>query len=382
MFTWELTTAFDGTISESELRKRFDDEFAGLLAEPHSDFVFFWPLVSFNASDGRKHRYLVVKSRESLEKYRQKFERCLPQQVALYAIADKILRGERDSGLTCEDKSASGNAAAVDCACSNGNLMLVALWKNCLYILVFVKGRLCHWSEELGYGESFDERATERVARFKAFMKADEMFAGEEAFGESYVDCDESVNMETLFQIGAKDPFWRGLDLDQSESMKPCKKRRWAMSAAMLLMLGLALALFSDDSWVMRNIRGLYGNAAPENDVPPVELSSPAARDLELLAWAEGHRDLLPAKWAHGDGFAEGANMFGTRRSWNACDSLDYKLLGIVGGRVALLKTAAGESKTVSVGDSVLRYHVTKIGMNEVVLRCGRKEVRYEVGTR
>ena len=34
----------------------------------------------------------------------------------------------------------------------------------------------------------------------------------------------------------------------------------------------------------------------------------------------------------------------------------------------------------LSVGDSLSRYRVKEIGKNEVVLRCGRKEVRYEIG--
>lgn len=142
------------------------------------------------------------------------------------------------------------------------------------------------------------------------------------------------------------------------------------MCALMLLSLGLLLAMFSGHSVV----------AHPNKDVPAVELSSPAARDLELLAWAEGHRDLLPAKWNLGRASIAYDEMSGSRRtSRSACDSLECKLLGIVGGRVALMKTAMGETKTLSVGDSLFSYRVKEIGGNEVVLRCGRKEVRYEI---
>jgi hypothetical protein len=108
-------------------------------------------------------------------------------------------------------------------------------------------------------------------------------------------------------------------------------------------------------------------------NVAPVELSQPAARDLEMLAWAEGHRDLLPAKWTLG---RAGLSSRG------ACDSSEINLLGIVGGRVALVKTSAGETRTLSVGDSLSRYRVKRIGMNDVVMRCGRKEVRYAVKMR
>ena len=63
MMTWEVTTAFDGTLTETELRKRFDEDFRDVFNAGFADgecAVFFWPLVSFNASDGRKHRYLVA----------------------------------------------------------------------------------------------------------------------------------------------------------------------------------------------------------------------------------------------------------------------------------------------------------------------------------
>ncbi|SHK19513.1 hypothetical protein [Fibrobacter sp. UWB12] len=374
MMTWEVTTAFDGTLTETELQKRFDEDCRNAFGANPVDGkcaknrVFFWPLVSFNASDGRKHRYLVSIANEPLECYRKKIDCCLPRQIALYAIADKILRGGWN-GVECSkcDDMCAGHAE--DCA-ENGNLMLVALWKSVLYILVFAKGRLCHWSEEFGYGDCIDERCRNRVKRFKSFLKTDELFASSGLFGEICICCDETWNMKTLFQLGAKDPFWNGLDLDECQSMKPCEKRRWSMCALMLLSLGLLLAMFFGRSVVMH----------PNKDIPAVELSSPAARDLELLAWAEGHRDLLPAKWNLGRASVAYDEMSGSRRtSRSACDSLECKLLGIVGGRVALMKTAMGETKTLSVGDSLLSYRVKEIGGNEVVLRCGRKEVRYEI---
>ena len=405
MMTWEVTTSFDGTLTGTELQKRFYEDFGDLFGVRNEECgetcnmgmranrVFFWPLVSFNASDGRKHRFLVAIANEPLMRFRKKFDRCLPRQIVLYAVADKLLRGEMLNAVfvgdvvECGSRNKVNERAAESLAvesdveenvADDGNLLLVALWKNILYILVFMKGRLCHWSEELGYGDCFDERIAERVQRFKEFLKADELFASAGAFGEAFVCGDNVPNTKILFQIGAKDSFWRDLDLDESESMKPCEKRRWTVCALMLLTLGLSFALFSDDSWVMRNVRELCGDAVPAKEVAPVELSLPAERDLEKLAWAEGHRDLLPAKWTQGrDGFAEGS--FGMRRSRWACDSLDCKLLGIVGGRVALMKTAAGETKTLSVGDSLLKYRVKEIGKNEIVLRCGRKEVRYEI---
>ncbi|WP_233138465.1 hypothetical protein [Fibrobacter sp. UWB2] len=388
MMTWEVTTAFDGMPTETELRKRFDENFREVFNAGFADgecAVFFWPLVSFNASDGRKHRYLVAVADEPLENYRKTFDRCLPKQIALYAIADKVLRGERDgvNCLKCDEACAEcgGECVVFDNNCvENGNLLFVAFWGHCLYILVFMEGRLCHWSEEYGYGEVFDDACRERVARFKEFLKADELFAKMNDVGEFVVCCEkvgtveESLHVKDLFQVAVRDPFWRGKDLDECDSMKPCELRRWVMSSVALLVfcasvfamcggsLNLLCAKFFDDE-----LRNSFV------DVAPVELSQPAARDLEMLAWAEGHRDLLPAKWTLG---RAGLSSRG------ACDSSEINLLGIVGGRVALVKTSAGETKTLSVGDSLSRYRVKRIGMNDVVMRCGRKEVRYALKMR
>ena len=397
MMTWEVTTSFDGTLTETELHKRFDEDFRDVFNAGFADgecAVFFWPLVSFNASDGRKHRYLVAVADEPLENYRKTFDRCLPKQIALYAIADKILRGKWDgeSCLKCDEtcEGRGGECVEFDKNCAeNGNLLFVALWKNCLYILVFMEGRLCHWSEEYGYDESFDDACRERIERFKEFLKVDELFAKMNDVGEFVVCCEnvgaaeESPHVNERFQVAARDPFWCGKDLDACDSMKPCERNRWIMSAVALLVLCVGLwamcggsldlyAKFFDDEQ-----RDLFVDAAP------VELSQPAARDLEMLAWAEGHRDLLPAKWTLGRAdFADGVASGNRRISRSDCDSSEFSLLGIVGGRVALVKTLAGETKTLSVGDSLSRYRVKQIGMSDVVMRCGRKEVRYAVKMR
>ena len=359
MMTWEVTTSFDGTLTETELRKRFDEDFRDVFNAGFADgecAVFFWPLVSFNASDGRKHRYLVAVADEPLENYRKTFDRCLPKQIALYAIADKVLRGEwgGESCLKCDETCAGcgGECVVFDNNCvENGNLLFVAFWGHCLYILVFMEGRLCHWSEEYGYGEVFDDACRERVARFKEFLKADELFAkmnGVGEFGEG------SPKVDELFQVAVRDPFWRGKDLDECDSMKPCERQRWTVRAVAVLILCVAIFAICDDMTDALYAKIIDGESRNSFvDVPPVELSQPAARDLEMLAWAEGHRDLLPAKWTLGRaGFVDGVASRSWRTSRGTCDSSEFSLLGIVGGRVALVKTSAGETRTLSVGDS------------------------------
>ena len=244
-----------------------------------------------------------------------------------------------------------------------------------------MEGRLCHWSEEYGYGESLDGACRERVARFKEFLKADELFAkmnGVEEFDE------DSPNMDGYFLSAAHDPFWSCKDLDECDSMKPCERRRWMVGAAALLVLCAGVWAMCGGSLNLLCAK-LFDNGQRDSfaDVAPVELTPPATRDLEMLAWADGHRDLFPAKWNLGrEGFVADVAFENRRILRGTCDSSEFSLLGIVGGRVALVKTLAGETKTLSVGDSLSRYRVKQIGMSDVVMRCGRKEVRYAVKMR
>jgi len=349
IMTWEVTTAFDGVLTETELRKRFDEELG-----VYEERVCFWPLVSFNASDGRRHRYLVALADEPLLCYRKKFDRCLPKQVLLYALADKIMRGSVDDMNFAESEV-------------NGNLLLVALWEKCLYIFVFVEGRLCHWSEEHGYGENFDELCERRILRFREFLKADELLAGAGCFHEVRVNGD-GWNANELFHAGACDPFWRQLDLDACTSMKSCGKSRWTLFVMMALCLCVLLMVVCENPLLWK----AFGIAQMPVDAAVVELDLPSDDALERLAWAKGHNQMRFVNREH----------LRLDSGGEVCELPSFKLLGIVGDRAALVKLSSGESKTILVGDSLNRYRVKSIGKNDAVLRCGAKEMRYEVGAR
>jgi hypothetical protein len=110
------------------------------------------------------------------------------------------------------------------------------------------------------------------------------------------------------------------------------------------------------------------------HDVAPVELEKPPSEVLDLLAWAKGHRDLVPARWKGMQaGFAERGNL---------CDLPSFKLLGIAGDRAVLVEMTSSEKKIMTPDDLLDSYRIKKIGRNDVVFRCGSKEVRYEVGAR
>lgn len=373
LMTWEVTTAFDGTLTETELYKRFDDEFQGVLGVDSASGVCmrFWHLISFNASNGRRHRYLVVVANEPLARYRSKFDRCLPRQVALFAIADKILRGELnvesfiDSAENgCVVKTANDEYAD---AASDGNLLLVALWNKTLSVLVFANGQLCHWSEEHGYGDSFDELCKSRVSRFKAFLKNDELFNNEAAEGnfhccEVFLNCNNVINMNEFFCMGVHDPFWNHLDLDACASMKSCEKRRWILFAMTILVLVLSLVLLLKFplGWKIENDESI-------NDVAAVDLDLPSSDALNRLTWAKGHRDMVRHE-----------------RRWtrSSCDLPEWTLLGIVGGRAALIQLASGETKTLMLDDMLYSSRVKSIGKDDVVLRCGGKDFLYKIGSK
>lgn len=379
MMTWEVTTAFDGTLTETELLKRFDEDFQGVQSACEDDVecsgnrVLFWPLVSFNASDGRRHRYLVAVASEPLLRYRHKFDRCLPRQIVLYAIADKILRGDKADFAGVEYMENGGEIVEA-LSRNDGNLLFAALWNKALYILVFVKGRLCHWSEECGYGDSFDVSCRERIARFKEFLQSDELFANSGAFDEVLVNCNRIENLEELFRLGARDPFWLHLDLDKCDSAKTCEKHRYMLSFVALLVLFLSIFIACNSSlekMLFWNGVGLFGDA---NDAAPVELDLPPPEILELLAWSKGHRDLIPAGW--------GGTRDAPKGAQKSCSLPDFKLLGIVGNRAILVETSGGEKKILTMDDTLYSYRIKAIGRNDVVLRCGGKEVLYEVGAR
>lgn len=131
MFTWEVVTDFDCDAPQESLEEAFAKEFP----EMQGSCVAFWKMVSFNAADGRKHRYLVavtdVEQEGSMsrgQERRAQERRALPESIGLYALADREMRS---------------------CDCG-GNMRFAAVVDGVLYILVFMEGRLCHWSEENG----------------------------------------------------------------------------------------------------------------------------------------------------------------------------------------------------------------------------------------
>ncbi len=84
--TWELVTGFGQNPTEEELADFFHRDFPDAEQLPK-----FWKLLSFNSSEGRRHRYLVILAEQGdLPCGRLlRGHRILPRALFLYARADE-----------------------------------------------------------------------------------------------------------------------------------------------------------------------------------------------------------------------------------------------------------------------------------------------------
>lgn len=334
IFTWEQTTAFDGALSDRELRRRFCDEFPDFEG---AERVAFWPLIAFNTSDGRKHRFLVAYPQKNLEEYRTSFDRCLPRQLLLYGVADAILRGKSDDNVKCDCVWKCDSIMECDGADLNdGNLLLTAIFEGKLYLLVFVAGRLCHWSEECGYeSESPDllsRLCLERVNRFRNFMAKDVFFSNVIAAAKS-ATCASSAETvafstatemlptaaatneacsppfktcflshiefdEKCFRQAAKDSFWHDLDLDKTACVKACVLRKRLLLLGVFLLLTAVISLYRPliEPFVMLRLQNFLLKTAEENSASFVT-NSVAVDSASAAVIATSAEDSLVSKY-------------------------------------------------------------------------------------
>ena len=361
LFTWEVSVPFDDEPGEARLREEFAREFPESSGRGRP---CFWKMVAFNGDSGRKVRYLVAVA-AGVDGMRRKFDRVLPEGVALYGKADNVIRTGGVHG--CVRGSVHGNtpgSSSVHADCG-GNAVFSFLCGSRLVILVFCEGRLCHWSEEVGYEEVDDEgfggRAyVERMERFRRFLARDEYLAR----GCPYSEFRERVDPATMqgeFRRAARDPFWRGLDLDNVPRVRPL---HWKIAVGCFLAVAaLAGAL------VFR----------PEG----------------VLLWLE-LADFLPnVSVAEGDGFSEDLALSAPpplppvaeiRETLPPTSSLiqaypaarcvvpPLKLRSVVQG-VLFQGDVGGALGWFRPGDSVGTYVVDSVGRDRVVLACGEERV-------
>ena len=325
MFTWEVVTDFDCDAPQESLEEAFAKEFPEVQGDCR---VAFWKMVSFNAADGRKHRYLVaVTAQEGCENRGQE-RRALPESIGLYALADREMRS---------------------CDCG-GNMRFAAVVDGVLYILVFMEGRLCHWSEENGYGGNSNELVAERLERFDAFLAKDPLFSRTSAFDLRFYP-EATFGM---FAEAARDPFWKRLDLYGS--------RTAGLHVGTLVML-FALAAVASLGFV--TVYPAQGVACEDCTLAAApELSAVSDEILGDGLWTMGPAEPKRMHSAPGSGGAQPS----------ACGMPALTIQGTVDGKLAQAKID-GEVRWLGVGDSVGAFAVVSIGSDRVQFICNDKTV-------
>lgn len=367
MFTWEVVTDFDCDAPRESLEEAFAKEFPEVQGSP-----VFWKMVSFNAADGRKHRYLVAMPGDGALESRG---RALPESIGLYALADRATRS---------------------CDCG-GNMRYAAVVEGVLYILVFMEGRLCHWSEENGYGGDSGALVAERLVRFDAFLTKDPLFSRAGARDENR-EVAQSANREasrafaTRFDSGAtfgmfaeasRDPFWRNLDLFAAENANLRGRRRLAMlgGAVIVAMACVALA----ERFVAENLgecgagQGVDCCAECSQGVAP-ELEAPDADSATVPGDVLGETPSAPSdagEWVMGRAEEPSPRARTVLRVEEppACGALALTIQGTVDGKLAQARLAGGELRWLGVGDSVGTFAVISIGSDRVQFVCSGKAV-------
>ena len=340
MFTWEVVTDFDCDAPQESLQEAFAKEFPEVQGDCR---VAFWKMVSFNAADGRKHRYLVAVTDVELvgrkshgQERRAQERRALPESIGLYALADREMRS---------------------CDCG-GNMRFAAVVDGVLYILVFLEGRLCHWSEENGYGGNSNELVAERLERFDAFLAKDPLFsrADNRANARTFDSRFYPEATFGMFAEAARDPFWKRLDLYGS--------RTASLHVGAPVML-FALAAVASLGFV--TVYPAQGEAcedctlaaAPELLAVPDEIlgdglwtMGPAEPKLSQVRAVSGRGNTQPS----------------------ACGMPALSIQGTVDGKLAQAKID-GEVRWLGVGDSVGAFAVVSIGSDRVQFICNGNAV-------
>jgi hypothetical protein len=353
LWTWEVVTGFDGELDPVTLRRRFAEDFPSVAqsyssgecaAEP-----VFREMVSFNSTDGRKHRYLVMLANDNaaekdVAKLRGRGDRVLPRTAMLYGCADKLMR-EEDACETC----AGGDNAYCGCSLreSCGNCRFAFLDNGWLYILVFFEGRLCHWSEEPHHN---NESVQERLGRFDVFLRNDDLFSRAEKWYCAFMDIGGVPEPERLRRLrhAGRDPFWRA---------RTCGKVVWpAISVGVVLLLAVTT----------------WWNVSPGD---AFEVISPDGIELPALTPPP---EMLPSEEPAAPFNENDAPFNKTTNNENTCDLPSIHLRGVVADRIFSASIAGAPPSWYNLGDSIGLFEVVSIGKDRVQLACGGeiREVR------
>ena len=312
--TWELVTGFGQNPTEEELADFFHRDFPDTERLPK-----FWKLLSFNSSEGRHHRYLVILAEQGDLPGGRLLRGCriLPSSLFLYVRADEQMRSWKQYE----------------------NFRYAAIVDGTLYVLVFYDGRLCHWSEERGYGGPCGKAlALKRIENMDEFLRRDPLFSGAESFRYGELEFPE-VDLKEV-----KDPVWRGLHLG------PRRRGPRVVLSIILLLMTMVAGVFA-----YMNFDTGYGELpGPEAPLLTPPATEPISKEIRSDAFV---KKLHPKS---ADAVPD-------------CPKPALEIRGIVGNRL-FSGLFGGMPVMKKIGDSLDLYRVKSLLRDRVVLECGSRE--------
>lgn len=327
IFTWEYVSGFDVDLPVESARKFFNEDVSSCKNPCREQLL---PLISFNDSEGRRHRFLVLRCRSTLNA--GSLSRCLPQMICLFGYADNEMR-------------------RMD---SDGNVRWAFVDERKLYILVFFEGRLCHWQEEKIKEQ---ENVQIRLNRFDEFLKTDSLFGRVAEFSKKDIVWDKLQNADSIWiKTAARDPLWKNVNLAYVEPRKRIRGLR-------LVFLLVALTVFSGSI-------NFIGDKKSEDvylqDVPAPELDTRLPSFVDEKEFKAIRNNLQKA-------------------SQTGCHLASFKLKAIVSNKIVKAVVGEGSERWLSIGDSIATtdnqfYRIAFIGRNSIRLVCNGNSVEVTNG--
>lgn len=338
LMTWEYRSTFEEEPDLKSVRMQFLCEMPQWEAREGKAFdVRLWPMVSFNATEGRLWRYLVAFPPRNVANDGRR--RYLPEQVSLVSQVNEFMMNLQE-----------GNS---------GNCVFWTVYRDFLILLVYFEGRLCHWSEEPGYDSGSLHEISDRLDRFRKFLEQDSLFSRADHFEMIELKGSSDGFPQEQFLAASRDPFFRRLKLNGTIDVSG--RRSWwlchmKIPTTAFLILG-ALALFQNRMVEMISDYFENHSSVEIQDAVPVDLDLPP-----LMEFVEEPKNLSP------------------RKVTSDCVPPVLNLKGIVGERLVIAEVD-GQMKNLSLGDSLQSssetkakpYVVQKIARDRLTLKCLHK---------
>jgi hypothetical protein len=204
------------------------------------------------------------------------------------------------------------------------------------------------------------------VSRFRRFLESDALFSRAKHFEEICLHGDFS---QALFKRASRDAFWCGRDLRKPEKNSTYGVRTLANMMNALQRKWIWLVLLAVFLWLVPKLyTRLISDWSAALNIPnpePIELSLPPewSESLEARDLGRSATDETPAPVRH-------------KRN---CSLPDFSLRGVVAGKLAML-SVGGQSRTLTVGDSLESFVVHAVGREHIEFTCGDSLLVRKVG--